>query len=100
MQEGGGAAASEGAEHGIERGVLGELHGRKADFATVLQVELGAEGEAEQLHAETDAEHGHIGFDRLGEQAAFGGQARVTDVERADSEARGEFSTFTVERSS
>jgi len=27
-------------------------------------------------------------------------QARVTDVERADAEARGEFSTFTVERSS
>jgi acylphosphatase len=27
-------------------------------------------------------------------------QARVTDVERADSAARGEFSTFTVERSS
>jgi acylphosphatase len=27
-------------------------------------------------------------------------QARVSDVERADSEARGEFSTFTVERSS
>ncbi len=26
-------------------------------------------------------------------------QARVTDVERADSEARGEFSTFIVERS-
>ncbi len=27
-------------------------------------------------------------------------QARVTDVERADEAARGEFSTFTVERSS
>jgi acylphosphatase len=27
-------------------------------------------------------------------------QARVTDVERADEQARGEFSTFTVERSS
>ena len=27
-------------------------------------------------------------------------QARVTDVERADEPARGEFSTFTVERSS